>query len=97
MSLDIKSDFQKFQKESYEVLRVESRRGWFKTSLANGLAMLADQGATAQEINGANRFIESLNNLAADKVEIKRFPVKELQFDAAPKPSKKDGEKEDKK
>lgn len=97
MSLDLKSDFQKFQKESYETLRVESQRGWFKTSLTYGLASLADNGATAQEINGANRLVEILNNLAADKVEIKRLPVKELTFLDARTEAKPSKEKEENK
>jgi hypothetical protein len=70
--------FLKFRKEDAETLRVESQRGWFLTSLVYAQAQVVDHGASADEINGMNRLIESVTKLAADKPEIKRLPVKTL-------------------
>ncbi len=90
MSLDPKIDFKKFQEEHAATLRAESQRSWFKTAIVYALADLANRGATDQEINGANRFIEILNGLAADEVKITRLPVKSLEFlDGEPKPKEK--------
>ena len=80
MSFNPKSDFAKHQPDFASTLRAESQKGWFKTSVAYALADLANRGATDQEINGANRFIEILNGLAEDEVKMQRLPVKSLEF-----------------
>ena len=80
MTLDPKSDFKKFQPAAFDELRPAVQMGWFKTAVVYALADLTSRGATDQEINGANRFVELLNNLAADEVKITRLPVKSLQF-----------------
>jgi len=70
--------FAKYQKPHAEMLRVESQKGWFLTSLIYAQAAVVDAGASAEEINGMNRLIETLTQLAADKPEFKRLPVKVL-------------------
>lgn len=90
MIFDPKGDFRKFQEAHAATLREESQKGWFKTSITYALAELANRGATDQEINGANRFVELLNGLAEDKIEIRRFPVKTLEFMDGGKTKKKD-------
>jgi hypothetical protein len=90
MSLDPKSDFKKFHSPHADTLLEESQKPWFKTAVIYALADLANRGATDQEINGANRFIEILNGLAADEVKLTRLPVKSLTFlDGDGKPADK--------
>ena len=90
MSLDPKSDFKKYHPAAFEELRPAVQTGWFKTAEVYALADLTNRGATDQEINGANRFIELLNGLAADEVKITRLPVKSLTFlDGDGKPKEK--------
>jgi len=71
--------FLKYRKPDAETLREESQKGWFLTSLTYAQAAVVDQGATIEEISGMNRFIETLTKLAADKPELVRLPVKQLQ------------------
>lgn len=73
------AQFLKFRKEDAEILRVESQRGWFLTSLVYAQQAVVDRGATIEEINGMNRLAEALVQLAAERPEIKRLPVKRLQ------------------
>ena len=70
--------FKKYQPEHAGTLRVESQRSWFLTSLIYAQAAVVDRGATADEINGMNRFAEMLVQLAADTPEIVKLPVKKL-------------------
>lgn len=87
--MDTKTDFKKHHEEAAAKLRELVQLGWFKTATVFALASLADQGATAEELNGANRFIEHLTKLAADEVKIIRLPVKSLKFydQAEPEPT----------
>ena len=80
MSLDPKKDFKKHQEIHAETLRTESKRAWFKISVIYALADLANRGATAEELNGANRFVELLTGLGEDEVKVHRLPVKSLEF-----------------
>jgi hypothetical protein len=91
MSFDPKADFKKFREADAATLREESQKGWFKTAVVYALADLANRGATDQEINGANRFVELLNGLAADEIKVTRLPVKSLEYlDGNPKPKKEE-------
>lgn len=71
--------FLKYRTDDAAKLREESQKGWFLTSLVYAQAAVVDTGATIEEINGVNRFVETLTKLAADKPELVRLPVKRLQ------------------
>lgn len=71
--------FLKYQPDTAKVLREQSQMGWFQTSIIYAQAAVVDRSATVEEINGMNRFIEMLTKLAADKPELVRLPVKQLQ------------------
>lgn len=58
---------------------------WFVNSLTHALAEFASHGATAEETNGARKFINCLVSLPADAQEELKFPVRTLStFDTEP-------------
>ena len=73
-----KENFEKFHKDDAATLRGEVQKGYFATAASFALAELASRGATFEELNGANRFLEILTTLSAEKVELKRLPVRQL-------------------
>lgn len=92
-----REQFKKFLPDHATTLRGESQRPWFLMSLTFAQAAVVDRGATIEEINGINRFIEQLTQLAAEAPKIERLPVKTLQvLDGGPAKPKADGEAEQK-
>jgi hypothetical protein len=79
MSDSPKIQFRKFQPQHHTILREEAQKSWFQTATTYALAQLADTGATHDELNGANRFIEILSNLGADEFKPVKLPVKSLK------------------
>lgn len=78
--MDAKADLKKLYPGVADTIREAVQLGWFKTATIFALADLASRGATAEELNGANRLIEHLELLAADEVKLQRLPVKALEF-----------------
>ncbi len=89
MSFDPKEQFKKHHPSDYAAFRPVAQQAFFLNAVTHALASMVQAGATAEELNGANRFIESLEQLVSDKVEIRKLPVKRLEFlDANIPPSK---------
>lgn len=85
--MNAKLEFKKALPGVADTLREESQKVWFRASLVYALADLCSHGATAEELNGANRFIELLTTLALDEEMPKRLPVKSLEFLDAAQPT----------
>lgn len=73
-----KEQFQKWHKEVAAQLRQEHQQGWFTISMDYALLLVSASGASEAEVHGAKRLIDAINNLAADKEEITKFPKQTL-------------------
>lgn len=73
-----KLDFQTFMPNYAEEIRRQAPQPWFRHACNVALAQLAHQGASAEELSGARRFLGILSNLGEMTPEPIRLPVKTL-------------------
>ena len=78
MTYDPKAQFKTFHEAHYTEFRQVSQRAFFLNAIIHATAIMVRDGATSEQLSGANRLVETLQDLVADKPEVRRLPIKRL-------------------
>jgi hypothetical protein len=76
--IDPQRDFQTLTGEFANEIRKQAPQPWFRAACNSALAQVAWAGATADEINGARKFMRVLMNIGEVPVPLPAFPRKDL-------------------
>lgn len=71
--------FQRLQKNELKQLALLMSEGWFKKCVVFAISQMAITGASSESLQGANTFINTLENLTDETPVGGHFPAKELQ------------------
>ena len=78
-AINPKADFIELMPEIAKESRSQLPQPWFKWASTTALAQFAHNGATAEELKGVRRFLETLVNIAETVPEPTRLPIKTLE------------------
>lgn len=74
-----KNTFQEFHPDAAQSARAQFPQPWFCTASMAAVAEMASQGATTDEMRGAQKLLTILINIGEGESEVPRLPVKTLE------------------